>query len=250
MAKRQSKKAKSTKKPASRRQTAKPKKHGKTDKARKNTRKNEGSSQGGDDDFVSPFSFPMAPNPIAERDASIQQIAQVHARAWEERGLKAEQIAFLCAFAHVRNAMRAALIVGICVRTHHNWQKDEAYAECFAEAKEIGDQSLIDAATRRARDGIDKPVYQMGILAGYERVYSDSLLQMLLKGAMPDTFKDRTEHSGSIAQPGATGPRPLAKLDDEELAALEQLADKDPATLTPAERLAVRAATHIHAGDQ
>lgn len=187
---------------------------------------------------------PQPPDFVAERDVAIRAIADGYARAWSGLNLKAEQVAFLAAFAHLRNISRSALFVGISRRTHVHWMQDDSYREAFAEATKDGDDSLIQAATRRARDGIDEPVYQMGSLVGFKRVYSDSLLQMLMKGAMPDTFKERTEHSGSVQMPAAA-VRPLSKVPDDELAELERLAELPPDSLSASERLTLRLAERL-----
>jgi hypothetical protein len=39
-------------------------------------------------------------------------------------------------------------------------------------------------------EGVDKPVYQGGVLVGYVREYSDQLLVTLLKAHRPEKFRD------------------------------------------------------------
>jgi hypothetical protein len=49
-------------------------------------------------------------------------------------------------------------------------------------------ESIVAACVKRARDGVQRPIYQMGKLVGHEQVYSDRLAEVLLKGLFPKTF--------------------------------------------------------------
>jgi len=83
---------------------------------------------------------------------------------------------------------------------------NSTYDPEFATAVEVAVESYADslehAATTRGRDGIVKPVYQGGVLVGYVREYSDSLLTTLLKSARPKKFrenvKQEVEHTGGV----------------------------------------------------
>lgn len=55
-------------------------------------------------------------------------------------------------------------------------------------------------AVRRAFEGFDRPIYQRGVLVGYERVYSDVLLKMLLTALKPEKFRDNVNVSGTVEQ--------------------------------------------------
>lgn len=63
----------------------------------------------------------------------------------------------------------------------------------WADALEQSADMLEKEALRRAVKGVKKPVYQGGELVGHVQVYSDSLMQTLLKAARPDKFKDRVQ---------------------------------------------------------
>ncbi len=62
-------------------------------------------------------------------------------------------------------------------------KNDEAFAEAWAEAEELGVEALEDEACRRAFDG------------------SDTLLIFLLKGKKPDKYRERTEVTGKGGGP-------------------------------------------------
>jgi len=109
--------------------------------------------------------------------------------------------AFLAAFAEVGTVTRAAEISGVCRKSHTNWLKsDSDYADAFALAEQQACDRLEQEARRRAVEGVDKPVYQRGVKVGVVREYSDTLLIFLMKGAMPEKYKDRVsqEFSGRL----------------------------------------------------
>jgi hypothetical protein len=106
---------------------------------------------------------------------------------------------FLNAFARTGRIDRSADVVGMDSSLHYHWKKDDTeYAEAFKEAREIAAERLEDEATRRAYEGVLKPVFQGGKEVGVIREYSDTLLIFLLKGNIPDKFKERLEHSGKL----------------------------------------------------
>lgn len=62
---------------------------------------------------------------------------------------------------------------------------------------------------RRAVDGVDRPVYQTGELVGYERMYSDQLLVVLLRRHIAE-YRDRSTidlnaTGGVLIVPGVAG---------------------------------------------
>jgi hypothetical protein len=56
----------------------------------------------------------------------------------------------------------------------------------------VADQMEAEAI-RRGMKGVRTPVYKGGLLAGYQTVYSDSLLTLMLKASRPDRFRERSE---------------------------------------------------------
>jgi hypothetical protein len=73
------------------------------------------------------------------------------------------------------------------------------FAEDEECARELTTDLLEEEAIRRAKDGIDKPVYYKGELVDTMKEYSDSLLQFLLKGRRRQVYGDKTEHLGNSA---------------------------------------------------
>jgi hypothetical protein len=132
--------------------------------------------------------------------------------------------AFLAAFADTGNITASAKLAGIARATHYDWMgSDEKYAKAFAAATEEAADLLELEARRRAVDGVDEPVIHQGQLMGTwvndkgERVtettpgakhipltikkYSDTMLIFLIKGARPQKYRERFEHTGAEGGP-------------------------------------------------
>lgn len=101
----------------------------------------------------------------------------------DERITHPTRRAFLAAYADCGNVTRACHAVGISRETQRLWRADPIYAEAFAHAKEHGADSLEEVARLRAISG------------------SDTLLIFLLKGARPEIYRERFEHSGPGGSP-------------------------------------------------
>lgn len=122
----------------------------------------------------------------------------------ERHTTAAKKRAFLGAFRKVVSITRAAQIAGIDRDVHYDWKKnDPEYAAEFEECQAVAWTVLEDEAIRRASEGVQKPVYQGGKRVGYVQEYSDTLLIFLMKGAMPDKYRERfvTEHTGPKGTP-------------------------------------------------
>ena len=79
-----------------------------------------------------------------------------------------------------------------CRTAFYEWKKeDPEFAKRVDDAIEKGVDALESEAVRRARDGVDEPVYYQGSKCGVVRKYSDTLLIFLLKGKRPDTYRER-----------------------------------------------------------
>jgi hypothetical protein len=61
---------------------------------------------------------------------------------------------------------------------------------------EAGVDKAEQEAFRRAVEGTDKGVWHMGVQVGTERVYSDALMSLILKGRRKRVYADRTELTG------------------------------------------------------
>ena len=101
--------------------------------------------------------------------------------------------AFLAAVARTGNVTIAAEIAHIARSAHYQWlEADPVYAAAFEDAMEQAAQRLEAEARRRAEEGVEEPVFYKGKKCGVIRKYSDTLLIFLMKGAMPDKYKERT----------------------------------------------------------
>ena len=83
-------------------------------------------------------------------------------------------------------------------------QVDPDFAQAVDEAIDMAADKLEAEARRRAVEGTEEPVYQGGQLVGTKRVYSDSLLALLLKGRRKKVFAERIEQTGADGGPVQT----------------------------------------------
>lgn len=129
------------------------------------------------------------------------------------------------AYGQLGNITAAAEKVNIERKTHYRWiEKDPKYAKAFEEKTTEAIERLEQEARRRAVDGTLKPVFQNGVQVGTVREFSDTLLIFLLKGANPNKYRDRMEHSGPKGGPIpiATTNNDLVYLTDEEFAIIDR----------------------------
>lgn len=104
---------------------------------------------------------------------------------------------FLDALRAGHTPKKASDICGINRSTAFNWRlKDDQFRKDWEDALDEGTDVFEQEAMRRAVDGIDKPVFQMGQCVGYTREYSDALLAMQLKGRRATVYGDKTKHEG------------------------------------------------------
>jgi uncharacterized protein YbjQ (UPF0145 family) len=111
---------------------------------------------------------------------------------------------FLGAYAETGNISKAAELSKQVRQNHYVWLKnDPEYVKAFDEAREIACDRLEEEARRRAVNGTLKPVFYKGEECGVIREYSDNLLMFIMKGNMPDKYKDRVanEHTGTNGGP-------------------------------------------------
>ena len=115
-------------------------------------------------------------------------------------GATAKQAAFLTAYVQTAGQRREASRAARISRTlHYHWLRhDQHFAQLFAGAQSQVVGALEDEATRRAFDGVDKPVFYQGRRCGRIREYSDTLLMFLLRGAAPEKYREQHEHRGEI----------------------------------------------------
>ena len=106
----------------------------------------------------------------------------------------AKRDAFLAAYVELGTLTHAAKVVGTDRSSHYFWMDtDPEYPALFAAAAAKGKEAMVREARRRAIEGTEKPVYQGGKLVGTIREFSDTLLIFLMKGAMPETYRERVD---------------------------------------------------------
>ena len=119
---------------------------------------------------------------------------------------------FLDALRNTCNITKACDLAGLGRASVYEWrEEDDSFAKEWEKALEMGADLLEDEAVRRAKEGVEEPVYQGGKLVGHVRKYSDTLLIFLLKGAKPQKYSNRMELSGNSGTPlqiVSTIPRP------------------------------------------
>lgn len=140
------------------------------------------------------------------------------------------QRAFLAAYATCGSVTGAARAVGCDRAAHYAWMhNDPSYPERYRQAHEESCESLEIEARRRAVDGVLEPQFYKGEMCrgsngdpvGIQK-YSDTLLIFLMKGAMPDKYKENWK--GEISGPNNGPVRiDLSKLTDEQLEQLNNL---------------------------
>ena len=124
----------------------------------------------------------------------------------EEKGIEGKTMqqkkrAFLAAFAEVGTITHAAELAGIHRNAHYDWLKnDPSYPDLFREADQKACEKLEQEARRRAVHGVGEPVFYQGQPVGTVQKYSDTLLIFLLKGALPDKYRER--YAAEISGPG------------------------------------------------
>lgn len=115
----------------------------------------------------------------------------------------AHQQAFLAALARTGTISAAARKVGIPREVVYDWREDEGFIEKFQAAKDEFAEYLEALALARV-EAAEKP--------------SDTMLIFMMKGAMPEKYKDRVwqEVSGPGGKPIELTPK-YAELPDEKL---------------------------------
>ena len=122
----------------------------------------------------------------------------------DKRSTKKRQKDFLLKLEETASVRRAAKLSKVPRRTVYDWlEKDESFEKEFEKSRQISVYALQDEAVRRAFEGTSKPIYQGGKKVGTIREYSDTLMVLLLKGNLPDKYKDR--FSGELSGQGG-GP--------------------------------------------
>lgn len=95
------------------------------------------------------------------------------------------------------------------------------------EEKALADgvECLVQEAKRRAVHGVEEDVYYKGEVVGQKRVYSDSLLQTLLKAKDPSFRETRNVVTADVTSTVSAGAPAIdyTKFSEEELLQFEEL---------------------------
>jgi hypothetical protein len=75
-------------------------------------------------------------------------------------------------------------------------KQNPAFEELEQEALTYFAEQLEAEAIRRAKDGVEKPVYYKGHVVGHITEFSDRLMEVLLKGRIPETYGDQMKGGG------------------------------------------------------
>lgn len=109
------------------------------------------------------------------------------------------KVAFILNLSLLGNRTRAAAATGVSTTTTWLWRRDDdVFRERYMEAMKIAAELHEDEMFRRASEGVLEPVFQGGRLVGSVRKFSDTLLIFALKGALPEKYKERVEHTGEV----------------------------------------------------
>lgn len=151
----------------------------------------------------------------------------------KETAQKRRQAAFLEAYKQCATITHAAQISKIVRQTHYDWiAKDNEYQKAFAEAEVAATDALLQECRRRAIQGVTEPILYRGKVVKTIQKYSDSLLMFLIKGALPEVYRERYEFSGGTKPIRFVGydQEKMKGLSDEELQTLRSLASKVAST--------------------
>lgn len=99
---------------------------------------------------------------------------------------------FLESLAQNGNVTQAARVAGWKYPTiaEELRKEDPDFDRAWFDAKRQANDSLVAEARRRAVEGVQEPVFYKGEMIGSVTKYSDKLLETLLKGEMPEKFRD------------------------------------------------------------
>lgn len=107
---------------------------------------------------------------------------------------KRAQQKFLDHFAKTGRVQESSDVAGVHRTTVHSLRKkDPDFGERYEDARQVFLDKLEAEAYRRAVDGWDEPVFRNEGQVGVVRKYSDTMLQMLMKGHNPDRYRDRVQ---------------------------------------------------------
>lgn len=132
------------------------------------------------------------------------------------------------------DTLAACRAVGVSLIFVRQWRKDDKEVdEQLTEAERVGVQGLYSEAVRRAVKGVQKGIYFKGVRVDEETVYSDGLMNTLLKAKLPE-FRDNEGGGGPVnVQVNVANLMPRATSYDQWLEMKQQTLDSAQGTLAP-----------------
>ena len=101
---------------------------------------------------------------------------------------------FLASLALTPNVAEACRQAGITRKAAYDHRAgDEHFAKLWDDALAESTDELVGEAYRRAKEGVDRPVFYKGEECGKVREYSDQLAIFLLKAHRPAVYGDRLQ---------------------------------------------------------
>lgn len=101
-------------------------------------------------------------------------------------------------------------------------EKDPLFAELWEEAIEISMDALEMEARSRAM-GWDEPVYNKdGEQVGTRRVFSDKMMEILLKAHRPEKYREKFEHDHQVGGGVILMPAPMSEDEWKDMALKQQ----------------------------
>lgn len=117
---------------------------------------------------------------------------------------KAKQARFLTHLAQTGQVTKSAQLAGWDrVQAYRLKASDEKFAEKWVDALEAYADSIEAEAYRRAVEGINHNIWYQGTHVGTEKLYSDSLLGLMLKAKRPKEYGDKSKVELTGADGGA-----------------------------------------------
>lgn len=120
-------------------------------------------------------------------------------------------------------------------------QKNPAFAELEAEALDYFNETLEQEAIRRAKDGVDKPIYYKGHKVDTVKEFSDRLMEVLLTGRIPEKYGKQLKGDTNVSVSGVLVINQRVSAEDWEQAAqtkaLPSPEDVVEGEYTPVEKL-------------
>jgi hypothetical protein len=112
--------------------------------------------------------------------------------ATQQKQPQDQKKAYLRAFSMTGTLTAGCRAARVSPNTVYAWREhDDEFVLLENQAKNAFADALEQEAVRRAWHGTQKPVYQNGLLVGYIREFSDTLLIFALKAIRPDKYRER-----------------------------------------------------------